>query len=230
MNYPLSFLVAQHCAALAATGVLTACFRTWRSTIRCELTLPSCQLPASLVFFFLLLFFLLFPSFHFFLYHVVTNLWSIENFRYRISHGEVIMIDKLIPSYTVMNKDNLVNFTRIEYSTDFKVFLKGSLEASEKSSQSQSLSNSGIALDEKELKCFLFMTCLPWLKFTSIEHPIWEFKAADIPSIAWGKYCLDKPGKLTMPFAIQVHHGFVDGYHIHLLGEKIKMSIEQMIK
>lgn len=44
-----------------------------------------------------------------------------------------------------------------------------------------------------------------------------------------GKYCLDEPGKITLKFAIQFHHGFVDGYHIHPLGEKIKMSIEQMI-
>jgi chloramphenicol O-acetyltransferase type A len=51
------------------------------------------------------------PPFHFFLYVIFKSLMNVENFRYRIYQGEVIKIDRLIPSYTVMNEDKVLNFT-----------------------------------------------------------------------------------------------------------------------
>jgi chloramphenicol O-acetyltransferase type A len=34
---------------------------------------------------------------------------------------------------------------------------------------------------------------------------------------------------MIMPFSVQVHHGFVDGYHIHLLAQEIASEIKSLM-
>ena len=169
------------------------------------------------------------PPFHFFLYHLFKALMLVDNFRYRIYQGEVIKIDRLIPSYTVMNYNNVLNFTRFEHSDDIRVFIERSLAAREESTKSDKLLHDASEFSEREIKDYVFITCVPWLDFTSIQHPIHKFKNADIPSVAWGKISDAPNGKLTMPFSIQAHHGFVDGYHMHLLSEAIRSEIKKTI-
>lgn len=166
--------------------------------------------------------------FHFFLYTIFKSLMQVENFRYRIYKNEVIKIDRLIPSYTVMNHHQVLNFTRFEHSDDISTFIKRSLEAKEYSSNSTELLNSATQYTERDLKDSVFVTSIPWLDFTQIQHPVYAFKSADIPSVAWGKWT-ENNGNLTLPFSVQVHHGFVDGYHIHLLSEEIGHQIKTLI-
>ena len=170
-----------------------------------------------------------YPPFHFFLYVIFQSLMKVENFRYRIYQGEVIMIDRLIPSYTVMNEENNLNFTRFENSPDLEVFIKRSLEAREESTKSKKLLHSAVEFSEREIRDYVFITSIPWLDFTSIQHPVSKFKSADIPSIAWGKFKSTPEGKLSMPFSVQAHHGFVDGYHFHFLAVTIRDEIKKLI-
>ena len=169
------------------------------------------------------------PPFHFFLYTIFKALMKIENFRYRIYQEEVIKIDRLIPSYTVMNEDQVLNFTRFEHSDDLKTFVKRSLDARDESTKSRKLLHSATEFSEREIKDYVFVTSIPWLDFTSIQHPVHKFKSADIPSIAWGKFKANGDDSLTMPFSVQAHHGFVDGYHIHLLAGEISDQIKSFI-
>ncbi len=170
-----------------------------------------------------------YPPFHFFLFVLFKSLMKIENFRYRIFKGEVIKIDRLIPSYTVMNDDFILNFTRFEHSADLNTFIERSLAAREESTRSKELLHSAEEFTEREIKDYVFITSIPWLDFTSIQHPVKKYKSADIPSIAWGKFKPLGNGNISMPFSVQAHHGFVDGYHIHLLAEEIAQEIKRQI-
>lgn len=170
-----------------------------------------------------------YPPFHFFLYVIFQSLMKVENFRYRIYQGEVIKIDRLIPSYTVMNEDKVLNFTRFENSEDLETFINRSIEAREESTKSKKLLHSAVEFSEREIRDYVFITSIPWLDFTSIQHPVAKFKSADIPSLAWGMFKAEGEGKLSMPFSVQAHHGFVDGYHFHLLAETIKAEISKNI-
>lgn len=170
------------------------------------------------------------PPFHFFLYALFESLMEVEEFRYRIVGGEVKIVDRLIPSYTVMNVNNDLNFTRFEYSSDIRTFVERSLRARDESVASVGLLHTALELSEVELKQYVFITSIPWLDFTSIQHPVRKFKSADIPSIAWGKMSEVPDGKLSMPFSVQAHHGFVDGHHIHLLSQKISEKILFLMK
>jgi chloramphenicol O-acetyltransferase len=53
--------------------------------------------------------------------------------------------------------------------------------------------------------------------------------APDIPSLAWGKFS-DGPEGLQLPFSVQAHHGFVDGYHIHLLARQIASELAEIVQ
>lgn len=172
-----------------------------------------------------------YPPFHFFLYVLFKSLMKIENFRYRIYQGEVIKIDNLIPSYTVMNQEKVLNFTRFEHSEDLGTFIERSLKAREESTQAKKLLHSASEFSEREIKDYVFITSIPWLDFTSIQHPVKKLSEVDIPALAWGKFKSYGEDKIVMPFSVQVHHGFVDGYHIHLLAEEIASEIQfQMSK
>ena len=151
------------------------------------------------------------PPFHFFLFNLFSSLMKIENFRYRIYQNQVIKIDRLIPSYTVMNQDQVLNFTRFEHSSDLKVFIERSLAAKHESESSRALLHSADEYSEREIKDYVFITSIPWLDFTSIQHPVMKYKSSDIPSIAWGKFKNLENGNISMPFSVQVHQGFVDG-------------------
>ncbi|WP_268765666.1 CatA-like O-acetyltransferase [Methanosarcina mazei] len=43
----------------------------------------------------------------------------------------------------------------------------------------------------------------------------------------WGKY-YEREGKFMMPFAVQVHHAFVDGIHIGKLADKLQRYLDEV--
>ena len=164
--------------------------------------------------------------FHFLLYCLMGALNELDNFKYRIYEGKVIKIEEIIGSYTVMNEENLFNYTRFQADPDLRTFIENSLRAKAEAEQSLALINTGIELSEREMKNYVFITSIPWLKLNSIEHPVYKYRSADIPSIAWGKFTNSLDSKLIIPLSVQAHHGFVDAYHIHLLAELLKKKIE----
>lgn len=168
------------------------------------------------------------PPFHFFLFHLFEALKDSDNFLYRIYQGQVMKVEHLIPSYTVMAEDNLFNYTRFEYSPDINEFIRRSLQAKAEAEKSKPLINTGVELDERTLRNYVFITCIPWLDFTSIQHPVFKYKSADIPSIAWGKFTRQE-NKILIPFSLQAHHGFVDAFHMHQLAESLKARIKNAI-
>ena len=66
--------------------------------------------------------------------------------------------------------------------------------------------------------------------FTSIQHPSALLAHPDIPSFAWGKFRDGAPGRLQLPFSVQAHHGFVDGFHIHQIAQQIAAELEAMMR
>lgn len=169
------------------------------------------------------------PPFHFFLFHLLRSLHEVENFRYRILEGKVIKIEEITGSYTVLGRNNVFNFTRFENTSDMTEFIRRSLKAKEEAMAQEKLVNTGIELDPKTLRNFVFITSIPWLDFTSIQHPVFKYSQVDIPSIAWGKF-REINGKISMPFSVQAHHGFVDAYHMHELAEVLKRRIQESIR
>jgi len=169
------------------------------------------------------------PPFHVFLYCVLQAIEGIDNFMYRELDGEVIRIDDFMASYTVLNHDNNLNFARFDMSNDLALFIERSLAAKQVAEASTALINTSEGLSPLDHKRNVYITCMPWLQLSAIEHPIFLHKTADIPSLAWGKFGAERDGMMSLPFSVQAHHGFADGYHIYQLGEAIKERIARLI-
>jgi chloramphenicol O-acetyltransferase type A len=169
------------------------------------------------------------PPFHVLLCAVLRAIKKIENFRYRIDGDEVFMVDRLIPSFTVINGHNDLNFAMFEWSDDVRTFVSRGIAAREEASAMTELNTRYRTLSPREAKHQVFVTCIPWLAFTSIQHPTAVLGSPDIPSLAWGKFREGAPGELVLPFSVQAHHGFVDGFHVHQLGQQIATELTALM-
>jgi chloramphenicol O-acetyltransferase len=140
----------------------------------------------------------------------------------------VIKIEDFWASYTVINQDRNLNFARFEMSDDLNEFIARSVASAKEAEASAKLINTAEELSEYEQRRNIYITCMPWLKLSSIEHPIYEHKTYDIPSLAWGRYSAPRAdGTMALTMSVQAHHGFIDGYHVHLLAEAIGARIAQ---
>jgi len=167
--------------------------------------------------------------FHVLLHAVLRSVLKVENFRYRILDGEVIRIERLIPSFTVVNQHNDLNFAQFDWSDDLREFVARGVAAREEASGMAALNMEYAARTPLQAKEQVFVTCIPWLAFTSIQHPSASLAQPDIPSFAWGKYRDCPDGRLELPFSVQAHHGFVDGFHIHQLAQSVEAELEAII-
>lgn len=170
------------------------------------------------------------PPFHVFLYCLLTTLPTIDNFMYRILDGQVIKIDTFPASYTVINEDNNLNYASFEMSQDLEQFVARSVAAGAVARATRALVNDSASFSPRQLKENFYTTCMPWLRLTAIEHPIYRMREADIPLIAWGRFSEPAAnGRMTVPFSVQAHHGFVDGFHIHQLAQALHDRIARLI-
>ena len=165
--------------------------------------------------------------FHFLLYCLYMSVKDIDNFLYREFEGEVIRIDTFYGGYTVINLDNNLNYAKFDISEDRAEFISRSLAAGVIARTTREFINTGRELEPRDQKNNIYTTCMPWLDLRAIEHPIYEYRSADVPLIAWGRYSELAGGTMSVPFCIQAHHGFVDGYHIHLLLQRLGERIAQ---
>jgi chloramphenicol O-acetyltransferase type A len=167
--------------------------------------------------------------FHVMLCAVLRAVLKVENFRYRIVDGDVIRIDRLVPSFTVMNQHGDLNFAQFDWTDDVREFVARGQAAREQASSMTELNIKYRTMSPRDAKDQVFVTCMPWLDFTSIQHPMASVASPDIPSLAWGRF-RDGPGGLQLPFSVQAHHGFVDGWHIHLLGRQVAAELADIIR
>ncbi|WP_026355119.1 CatA-like O-acetyltransferase [Massilia niastensis] len=167
--------------------------------------------------------------FHVLLCALLRAVLKVENFQYRIEDGEVFRIERLRPSFTVVNQHHDLNFAQFDWSDDLREFVARGIAAREEAGGMTELNLKYRSMSPREAKEQVFVTCIPWLDFTSIQHPIAKLGEPDIPSFAWGRFRDAPDGRLQLPFSVQAHHGFVDGYHIHLLAQGIAAELGAMM-
>lgn len=141
------------------------------------------------------------------LYAVSRAANTVEELRYRIRDEAVVIHPAIHPSFTVLAQDNLYGFGYVDYNEDIKVFVRSVEKETERSKDTPSLS------DESGRDDYIFISTLPWIRFTGLSHPIHMHPADSIPRITWGKY-ENRGDEVVMPLSVQVHHGLADGYHI----------------
>ena len=133
---------------------------------------------------------------------------QVPELRHRIRGDEVVEHELVHPSITVLNRQNLFGFCEVKFCHDAKEFLERAARVmAEAKTQPISLE------DVPGRDDYLFLTVLPWVRFTGTSHPIHMNPVDSVPRIAWGKH-IKKGDSVTAPVSIQVHHAVADGFHV----------------
>lgn len=162
-----------------------------------------------------------FSLFHGTLFFVLQSLNEIEEFRQRIRPDKIVQWEKLNPSYTILGEDKRFLFCDVEFTEDLATFHKRSVEAARKAKE-EAFEDDRHKEDDR-----VFISCIPWVNFTQISHPVHSAKFDSTPRVAWGKIEQTSEGA-TMPLNIQAHHSLVDGYHFGLFFKNLQDRLDAL--
>lgn len=131
-----------------------------------------------------------------------------EAFRLRIRSGQIVLHDRIYPSFTDLDKDgDLFKIVTIEENVDdIAAFCR---LAKEKSAEQREYFPPVVFSGRDDM---VFISCVPWISFTQVSHPFTPDRNDSVPRVTWGKY-EEKGGKFVMPFSLQANHALADGYH-----------------
>lgn len=148
---------------------------------------------------------------------------SIKEFRLRIREDKVVEHENVSPSFTVMAENEVFSFCTSNFANEYNEFRDNTLKEIEKVKNHVSIE------DEPGRDDLLYITCIPWVSFTNITHPIQMNPVDSIPRISWGKY-FEENGKIKLPMSVQVHHALVDGIHVGQYFNTIQEILDNPMK
>ena len=158
------------------------------------------------------------------LYVVVNGLNSIPEMRMRMYNGKPVIFDDINPAITVMTKDGIFTNARFWNNKDYKSFYKSCRECVDCAYNNEYKSEYNPENTYNEY----YITCLPWLNFESVTHPMPNDKHSQcVPRVAWGKY-YKVDDKYWISLNISVSHIFVDGYPLSCCFNKIQELLDNI--
>ena len=149
---------------------------------------------------------------------------EIKEFRWRIREGSVVEHSAVHPSFTVPTQEaDVFSFCTVDYNTNAHAFITEAKKVSDAMKTDPSLE------DEEGRDDYLFLSAIPWVSFTSIQHAMNYHPHDSVPRISWGRF-FTLNGKQMMPLAVQVHHALVDGRHVGHYFEKVEVLLSDPAK
>jgi chloramphenicol O-acetyltransferase type A len=130
----------------------------------------------------------------------------VPELRLRIDGDAVYEHEIVHPSFTVQNDDGRLAFCRTRYVADPDVFIARTREVMNQTKKARECPLEAASQD------VLYLSCVPWVHFTSVSHPM-NFSPQDaIPRITWGRFEA-KGGSTVLAMNLHAHHGLADGAH-----------------
>lgn len=146
---------------------------------------------------------------------------AIPEFRYRIRENTIIEHESVHPASTIMSKNDVFSFCKMEYSTEYSIFEKNAKEKIARVKERPRLFE-----ENQDNDNLLFMTAIPWVSFTSFMHPLHLHPVDSVPRFAWGKYFRDGES-MKMPLSVQGHHAVMDGLHMGRFYVEVQKYFDQ---
>lgn len=145
---------------------------------------------------------------------------SIPEFRCRIRENSVVEHTVVHPSFTVSVEEDQFSFCNADFDANIHQFFRNAADAIAKVK-----ANPFIRSDSGEDNR-VYLTCIPWISFTGVLHPINMHPADSVPRLAWGKYIIEKES-VKLPYSLQCHHALADGYHAGLFFDRFRKTISR---
>ena len=158
-----------------------------------------------------------------YLYAVLRAANEIPELRYRIDpEGRVVLYDQIDILSPIKIKENGKFFTiRFPYHEDFETFYQEArkiIDSIPENGDPYAAENGEVANGDYGL---ILLSATPDLYFTTITGTQEKQSGNNYPLLNAGKAIIKK-GKLVMPIAMTIHHGFVDGHHLSLFYRKVE--------
>ncbi len=142
-------------------------------------------------------------------YYFTRAMQELEDFRYRLLDGRIVLYDVVHPGLTVPAPGGLFSFQYHQYDPDPERFNRRAARVAPAD---------GVSLTESEHRNYVFFTALPGVPFTSFTHASDDPHETE-PRVAFGRFRRDG-GHLLVPVGLQVSHLFVDGAMVGALVEE----------
>jgi len=125
------------------------------------------------------------------------------------------------PAFTVPAPNELFNFASAPLMPSLPDFLAELAAAAGSATETAQLTAfDGLRAD------VLYMSCLPWLDFTHVDHPV-SSAIDSVPRVAWGKI-VPSGERHTMAVNIQAHHALVDGRHLSAFAQAAQDQVDSL--
>lgn len=162
------------------------------------------------------------------LYIVTRGVNSIDEMRIRLVGDQPVKYKEVHPGITVMTEAGTYENANLKYYEDYKTFYQEAKKIIDETKRhTQPIKRD---YNPKNTWDDVYITCLPWLSFTQMTHPIPDCKSSQsIPRLCWGKYYQN--GEKTMiTLNITVSHMFVDGYPLSQTFIEIQKLLDEAEK
>ena len=145
---------------------------------------------------------------------------DIKEFRWRIRDNEVVEHEVVHPSFTVSTEEaDVFSFCTVTYDNQLNTFLQEAKRVQERMKTNPSVE------DEHGRDDYLFLSAIPWVSFTSLQHAMRYHPHDSVPRISWGKF-FEQNDKTFMPLSVQAHHALVDGRHMGAYFETVQRILD----
>lgn len=158
-------------------------------------------------------------AFRGFVWAVGCGLNGVEELRTRLDGNRVLLFETILLSAVVPRDGGGLGYTYMLHDTDFPTFDKAAArEIDAATNGTPRPPNTGERVD------VAYLSCLPWLDFTSISHTI-SGPLDSIPRVSWGRFTKKPDGTTDVAVAIEVHHALADGEHVALFFERAQEAL-----
>ena len=149
-----------------------------------------------------------FSFFTYYLHKCVLATNTVENFKYRITpENQVVIHDTIGASATMMRTDETFGFSYIPYLESFEAFSQVTQQERDRIQNSQDL------FPPQNPDNVIHYSAIPWLNFTALTHARFYAVKDSVPKISFSKVT-EARGIKTMNVSVFVHHALVDGLHV----------------
>ncbi|HWR02836.1 MAG TPA: CatA-like O-acetyltransferase [Humidesulfovibrio sp.] len=140
------------------------------------------------------------------IYLVTKAANAVPELRLRIQDGEVYEHEVVHPSFTLLAHDGELRFCAARYQDDPNAFLADTRAQRDRIKHADAPPLAATAQD------VLYISCLPWVHFTSVSHPMPQVPQDSIPRIVWGRF-QPRGEAIVLAVNLHLHHGLADGLH-----------------
>jgi chloramphenicol O-acetyltransferase type A len=145
---------------------------------------------------------------------------EIEQFRYRLRDGRILIHDVIHGGTTLMLPNETFTLVYFDYAETFADFIGPAQLAFEETRKLGGFHPRHD--DDARIHC----TTLPWISFTSFSHARNWGRDDSVPKISFGKFT-NENDRTLMPFSVEVHHALVDGLHVGRYLARIEEMLAQ---